>query len=140
MDRTKTGKIHYIPCHDEFKPILDQMPKTFGDFFFTNRLSRQKGNYYTEDVLNKLWNKACKKVGESIGLYPGTKHSSCSQYINERGLSYDELQTITDHARIESVKRYGKMEVQRKKELMHKKVIRGKFGVEKTDNTTNKIK
>ena len=30
----------------------------------------------------------------------------------------DELQTITDHARRESVARYGKMEVARRKELM----------------------
>jgi len=51
------------------------------------------------------------------------KHSSCSQYINERGLSESELQAVTDHARPESVKRYAKTEVSRVRELMMKNIV-----------------
>ena len=70
-------------------------------------------------------------TGKTHKLYAGTKHSSCSQFLNEKGGNYSELQTITDHARLDSVKRYGKMEIPRKKELMERKVIRGSLGVEK---------
>jgi hypothetical protein len=70
--------------------------------------------------LNNLWKKACEKVGEDIGLYSGLKHSSCTQYINEKGLGLSELQIITDHARLDSVKKYAKIEVARKRALMER--------------------
>ena len=46
-----------------------------------------------------------------------------------------DLQTITDHARLDSVKRYAKTELARKRELIEHKVIRfresrGSSGVE----------
>ena len=81
------------------------------------------GGHYTHRVLNKLWNDAAKKNGSSIRLYEGLKHSSCCQYVNEKGLSESELQVITDHARLDSVKRYVKTGMARKLELMETKVI-----------------
>ena len=57
-------------------------------------------------------------------MYTGLKHSSCCQYINEKGLSMSDFQAITDHARLDSVKRYAKTEIARKRELMERKVIR----------------
>jgi hypothetical protein len=85
--------------------------------------------------MSKLWKDACKRAGESISMYAGLKHSSCCQYINEKGLSMSDLQAITDHARLDSVKRYAKTELARKRELMERKVIRleerrGSSGVE----------
>ena len=51
-------------------------------------------------------------------MYQGLKHSSCGQYINELGMALSDLQAITDHARIDSVAKYGKMNLARKRELM----------------------
>ena len=65
----------------------------------------------------------CEKVGENIDLYSGLKHSSCSQYVNEKGLSISELQIITDHARLDSVRKYAKVEVVRKRPLMERERI-----------------
>lgn len=65
----------------------------------------------------------CKVAGESISMYDGLKHSSCSQYVNEKQMALSDLQTITDHARLDSVKRYAKVEVSRRRELMERKVI-----------------
>ncbi len=45
-------------------------------------------------------------------------------YISGKGLPMSDFQTITDHARLDSVKRYTKTEVARKRELMEWKVIR----------------
>ena len=127
-DRTKTGEIHSIPCHPEFKPFIEkerQKQKRHGiisPFFFVNPIGRTPGKGYKAETLNRLWNQACRQTGEDINLYAGTKHSSCSQYINERGLSESELQVITDHARIDSVRNYARTEVKRKRELMLKNV------------------
>ncbi|MBT4200554.1 hypothetical protein, partial [Desulfobacula sp.] len=76
------------------------------------------GKRYTNESLNTIWKDACKKAGENIDMYSGLKHSSCSQFINEQGMALSDLQTITDHARLDSVNKYAKTEVARKRELM----------------------
>ncbi|WP_320043775.1 hypothetical protein [uncultured Desulfobacter sp.] len=127
-DKTKTGEIHSIPCHPDFKPFIDieldkqKRHRIISPFFFVNPSGRTPGKGYKAETLNRLWNKACKQVGENIRLYAGTKHSSCSQYINEYGLSESDLQVITDHSRLESVRNYAKTEVSKKLKLMSKNV------------------
>jgi hypothetical protein len=69
----------------------------------------------------KIWRKACKKVGEDIDMYSGLKHSSCSQYINEKHYSIDQVQMMTDHARRESVQRYASVQLDEKRRLMEGK-------------------
>ncbi len=115
---TKTHREHVTPCHSEFTEIARKTIKTPGKYFFTNPKARKDGKRYTNESLNNIWKKACKKVGEDIDLYSGLKHSSCSQYINEKGMSESDLQLITDHARLDSVRKYVKTEVARKRELM----------------------
>ena len=65
--------------------------------------------------MEEIWNIACKKVGEDIDMYSGLKHSSCSQYINEKHYSIDQVQMMTDHARRESVKRYASVQLEEKR-------------------------
>jgi len=117
IESTKTSAVHIIPCHSEFTEIAKSQLKKSGDFFFQNPRARKTGKRYTIESLNNLWRAACKAVGENIALYSGLKHSGCCQYLNEKGLHLNELQTITDHANIESVKKYAKYEIDRKREL-----------------------
>lgn len=126
VERTKTGVEHIIPAHSEFVRYFASIKRSVvSQFMFVNPRSRSEGKRYTNDSLNLIWHKACRQVGESIDLYSGLKHSSCSQYINEKGLSISDLQQITDHARLESVRKYAKMEVARKRELMERgKVVK----------------
>jgi len=128
IERTKTGQIHYVPMVDEFRPYLDRMRKRtnhiLSHFFFVNPSSKMPGKHYSHRMLSDLWKKACKKVGESISLSPGLKHSSCSQLINEYGYSIHEVQMATDHARLDSVKKYAKVELSARKAILEKKVIR----------------
>lgn len=128
IDRTKTGKVHVIPCHTDFKPIMRRMPVTFSPFFFTNTTGKLEGKHYQHDFLVDLWHKAYREVGESIDMYSGLKHSSCSQYINEKGLSIDELQMLTDHARRESVLKYAAVQAEAKRNIMHKVIRIGGSG------------
>ena len=127
VNRTKTRKkkrsaIHYIPCHSDFthfaKRLLNMNLES--PFLFVNPLARREGKRYTNESLNIIWKRACKKVGVDIKLYHGLKHSSCTQFINEKGGSDEELQMLTDHARIDSVSYYRKIGLDRKRELMER--------------------
>jgi len=63
-------------------------------------------------------------LGNDIDMYSGLKHSSCSQYVNEKGYSIDEVQMLTDHARRESVMRYATVQLEAKRRLMEGKIIK----------------
>lgn len=82
------------------------------------------GKHYSHRMLSDLWKNACKRVGESIGLYTGLKHSSCSQLINEYGYSIHDVQMATDHSRLDSVKKYAKVELSARKAILEKRIIR----------------
>lgn len=124
-DSTKTGDVHQFECVDEFIPyIKDVYKEELSPYFFVNPSARKPGKPYNLAIMERYWNKACQKVGEKITMYAGLKHSACCQYLNEKGGSFSELQEVTEHRRLESVKRYGKIQVKRRKELMEKKVIR----------------
>jgi len=123
VESTKTLAEHIIPCHDEFYPYMRQLARGNPENdlerqIFINPRARRESGRYTNESLNNLWAKACTEVGESIDLYSGLKHSSCSQYVNEKGLSIYDLRELTDHARLDSVRRYAKVSVARKRELM----------------------
>jgi len=122
VDYTKTHVEHEIPCNPLFKDTMKSMPVTFGKFFFENSSpfckTKGQGSHYTVTGLEHIWNTACQKAGETISLYPGTKHSACWQFLNEQGGTVDELQSLTDHANRNSVTVYGEMEVERKRKLM----------------------
>ena len=121
---TKTKKQHLIPCHSEFKKIMDKMPiRIDSQYLFVNPKGRLNGNRYCTETMYKIWNKACIKVGEDINMYSGLKHSSCSQYINEKHYSLDQLQMITDHAQRESVKKYAFVHLDEKRRLMEGKQV-----------------
>jgi len=122
-ESTKTGDTHKFECHSDFIPIMAAMPKTLSPFFFVNPYGRQSGKPYSLKTLGDIWGKACKITGENINLYAGLKHSSCCQFLNEKGGSFSDLQVVTDHKRIESVKRYGEMALKRRRELMERKVV-----------------
>ena len=124
IEQTKTKRQHLIPCHSGFKVIMNKMVVHIDSpFFFVNPYGKLDGKHYQHDYLVDLRKKACVKTGENIDMYSGLKHSSCSQYINEKGYSLDEVQMITDHARRESVKRYTKVQLDAKRRLMEGKNI-----------------
>ena len=120
VQHTKTHHIHVIPCHPDFKPWLDKMHKSFGDYLFTHETSRMEGQRYQHDFLVDLWNKAASSQGENIRMYAGLKHSSCSAFVNEQGGSIDELQMLTDHARRDSVLKYTEVKIEAKRRIQAK--------------------
>ncbi len=117
VESTKTRAIHIVPCYYGFIPELKRLDRK-SVFVFTNPRSRFKDKRYTIESLNNLWRRACKTAGEDIDLYSGLKHSTCSQYLNEKGLTLGQIQIITDHANAGSVKKYAKVELDLKRQLM----------------------
>jgi len=130
VESTKTGAEHIIPCHSHFLQTIKLLRSGNSDglyaFVFRNSRAKNCGKRYSNNALNRIWRNACKRTGETIDLYSGLKHSSCSQYINEKGLSLSELQMITDHKKLDSVRRYADVKVQRKRALMERGKIESK--------------
>jgi len=119
VQHTKTKKIHIIPCHSKFKKIMQNMPRHLDShYFFVQPHGKLEGKHYTLATMEDIWNKACKQVNENIDMYSGLKHSSCSQYINEKHYSLDQVQMLTDHARRESVKKYATVQLEEKRRLL----------------------
>lgn len=119
IERTKTKYEDEIPCHPDFHPIMRKMVvRMDSPFFFTHPDGYLKEKRYTHNYLWKLWKDGCEKVGENVTMYVGLKHSSCSQYVNEKGLSVDDVQTLTGHKKREMVLRYTKVSLERKRQLM----------------------
>ena len=122
VQHTRTKKIHVIPCHGESKKIMQKMPiRMDSPYFFVNPEGMLDGKYYSTETMYKIWRKACKQVGEDIDMYSGLKHSSCSQYVNEKHYSLDEVQMITDYAQRTSVKKYAAVHLNEKRRLLEEK-------------------
>ncbi len=88
--------------------------------FLSTLKVKKPGRHYTLVFLESLWRKTCEKVGESITLYQGTKHTTASQMTNERNYSLSELQIPGDWAILESTKKYGKVEVSARKNTIRR--------------------
>lgn len=124
VEFTKTKKRHEIPCSNMFIPVLESLKTEypFSPYIFTTRESKHPHKRYTRAILGRLWKDACKKVGVTISLYEGTKHST-AQYYLDQGYSYEQLQIITDHASKESVKRYAHALLENKRALLDGDVV-----------------
>jgi integrase len=118
VSHTKTHKVHIIPCHPEFKVWITRLHQHFGPYYFTHSASRLAGKRYQSDYLVDAWNRAARSCGETIRMYAGLKHSSCSQFINELGGTIDELQMLTGHTRRDSVLHYAQAELASKRRIM----------------------
>jgi integrase len=123
IDRTKTGDVHEIPCHSEFKSYMAKMPKTFSPYFFTHPESNSDGQRYTGAYYRSIWNAACLAVGEKIDVYRGTKTSRASQLVNQGNLSLSDLQIAGDWSSFESVKSYARANMVKKRAIMETKII-----------------
>ncbi len=120
VQHTKTHKIHEIPCHPDFKQWAGRLHLCVSPYYFTHSSSRMEGKRYQHDFLVDLWNKAAHSCGETIRMYAGLKHSSCTAFINEQGGSVDELQMLTDHSRRDSVLKYADVKLEAKRRIQGK--------------------
>lgn len=121
VESTKTGAVHFIQCHPDFEAIMDGLgPGSVTGYIFKNQRGRMDGQRHTIESLNVLWRKACASVGEKIDMYSGLKHSTCTQLLESGQFTFDDLKDMTQHARMESVRRYAKVTVSRQKRLFER--------------------
>jgi site-specific recombinase XerD len=67
----------------------------------------------------RIWKNAIRDSGmEYICMYNGLKHSSATQYLNEKGMSLTDLMAITGHKQLDTVSKYAKHDTRRIRELM----------------------
>lgn len=125
VDRTKTGAVHLVPCDERFSRFIKNVEERnrkqgyISKAFFNTASARNKDKRYTDTICHKLWKDACKKVGESIGMYAGLKHSSCTNYLMQGG-NIEDLQLLTDHANRASLDHYAGAILDRKRAAMQR--------------------
>lgn len=124
VERTKTGVVHIIPCHSEFKSYMESMKKDKSRYFFTCEGSKQPGNRYTDTIYQRIWNEACEAAGEKIDVYRGTKTSRASQLINEIGISRSDLQIAGDWSSYSSTLPYAQTNIERKRIILESKSLK----------------
>jgi len=124
VESTKTHAIHFVPCDSSFTATARRLINQDADspYMFVNVRSRHKdkGGRYTLEALRNVWYLACKQAGvRRIWPYRGTKHTSCTAFIEDGG-TLDELQMLTGHARRDSLKHYAEVTLARKRQLMER--------------------
>jgi integrase len=79
------------------------MERNLSPFVFV----RSDGKPYTSKNLNKIWHKACGKVGIKIKLYNGVRHSLGCQLL-DMGYDLSLVQDQLGHTKPEMTRRYAK--------------------------------
>ena len=74
--------------------------------------------YYVRNI----WLDACKKVGVTVTMHQGTKHSTAQSYLDD-GYSFEQLRVVTGHASIASVKHYASATVEHRRSLLERRVV-----------------
>ena len=123
VNSTKTGEIYPTPCHSAFYPFMQELTSTRrqdSPFIFINSRARNSDRRYTNESLNTIWKAACREVGIEIALYSGVRHSRASQMINELKMSIHEVKEAGTWKRLDSVSRYAKTGLTRKRELLER--------------------
>lgn len=122
VEATKTYKVHFVPCDSDFTPVAKRLLKQNQEspYMFINPIARKHQGRYTLEALRNVWYRACDDAGvDRIWVYRGTKHTSCTQFIEDGG-TIDELQILTGHARRDSLSHYAEITLARKRELMER--------------------
>ena len=134
VNKTKTKTEFEIPCHEDFRPYLRKMHKSLSPYFFTHSHG-QIGKPYGNTTLEKIWRFACERVGEvPVRMYIGLKHSSCCQFLNEKGGTLAELAELTGQT-VGTLAHYTQTEPMRRKELMERKIQKISKGTENGHHT-----
>ncbi|MFO7555035.1 MAG: tyrosine-type recombinase/integrase, partial [Desulfobacterales bacterium] len=124
VESTKTGEIYPTPCHSDFYPYMRKLSKSSNrndsPFIFINNRARNSEKRYTNESIVNICNKACKKVGVNIRPYAIVRHSRASQMINELRMSIHEVKEAGTWKRLDSVTKYAKTDLTRKRELIER--------------------
>ena len=127
VESTKTGEIYITPCHAEFLPCMEKLRGSRihkgSSFIFRNHRGRRPDKRYSNESINIAWKRACKAVGVKIRPYAGVRHSRATQMSVELGMTAHEIQEAGPWKRLDSVYRYRDLQLDRKRQLLERKVI-----------------
>lgn len=107
---TKTGRVKRLPIPPELAEWIadrvDPRGRLTGALLFPNP---QTGKMYGAEPLRRTWGRACDRVGISVPLYSGTKHSTATA-LRAAGVDDRVLQRLLGHSRLSSTERYARLQ------------------------------
>lgn len=108
VEKTKTGKVRARLLHPDVLDILKSIPRGLPhNYLFINPNSRKP---YLTDSLQKIWKRACRKVGIDIKLYEATRHSVASMAASS-GVSIAIIKEVLGHTDIRTTQKYSHLDV-----------------------------
>lgn len=135
--RKSTSSALVLPMTNKAREILSSLPRSINEDDFVFKGRNIKGEFIDsplgEKILNTHWMKACKLakkkklIRKIVPLYIGTKSSTLSSYVNDEGVSKEELLAVTGHTSIKTLARYAK-ESEQTKLNKAKKILEKKSG------------
>ena len=112
MGSPKTKRPRKVPVHPDVIDwlVLHPTPLHLEQPLFRNpdKQAKDPMRRWAHITLTRRWERACKKAGIKISLYPGTKHSMATDAL-ERDIDIYKLAEFLGHADLRSTKRYTKV-------------------------------
>lgn len=115
--RTKSGKVRYIPICSSLMPYLEETMRTKGEYAFPNKVGGMRKE------IRKALRRAAVKAGITKYIYPHLlRHTFASLYVMAGGDLYS-LKEVLGHSSLTMVQRYTHLS----QEFLRKHIERLKF-------------
>lgn len=131
LEGDKTGRVRALFITSRAREILKAAAPSFSQFVFTHN----GRSPYNEKILNKIWRAACERVGVTIKLYNGIRHSRAGQLL-DAGYPIELVSELLGHSKIQMTRdMYGRISEARITEALERVRV-----LPFTDNVPTKIK
>ena len=116
---TKNRRVRWVPVDEELEAWLAwrRTPEALAELgvdafcttLFPNPTAKNAERRWLITAVELEWQRACEKVGvRGVSVYPGTKHSRATQWLNE-GATLEQIQAVLGHADRRSTEKYARI-------------------------------
>lgn len=114
LEGDKAGNVRPYFRTEKANQILKAAAPSFSNLVFTHN----GRSAYDEKILNKIWKAACDKVGISIKLYNGIRHSRAGQMLDAK-YPLELVSELLGHSKLQMTRdMYGRVSQARIKEAL----------------------
>jgi integrase len=120
VERTKGKHQDLIPLSDRALELIKKhMAGKFpDDYIFKNPDARNKDSIYTQKYLNNLWK---KYTGMDVCYYEASRHSFCTQVVDDCGADALQAQILMRHTDVRQTQNYFHGNTKKLREIVNKR-------------------